>query len=104
MTALALEALRLGRRDLRLRVAITNSEPLLKHQRAAIAAAFDCPAPETYGMAETVAAASECAARQLHQRPEIGVTEPLTDGNDAETRASHELVRSGLLNPETPHV
>src|SRR5207249_4102303 len=65
MTALALEALRLGRRDLRLRVAITNSEPLLKHQRAAIADAFGCPVRETYGMAETVAAASECDAGAL---------------------------------------
>src|SRR5207249_10866755 len=79
MPALALEALRLGRRDLRLRVAITNSEPLLKHQRAAIADAFGCPVREIYGMAETVAAASECDAGTLHQWPEVGFIERFAD-------------------------
>ncbi len=104
MTALALEALRLGRRDLRLRVAITNSEPLLKHQRAAIAEAFGCPVRETYGMAETVAAASECDAGTLHQWPEVGVIERLADGEPAAARASGELVCTGLLNADMPLV
>jgi len=104
MTALALEALRLGRRDLRLRVAITNSEPLLKHQRAAIADAFGCPVRETYGMAETVAAASECDAGTLHQWPEVGFIERFADGAPAAAQASGELVCTGLLNPDMPLV
>src|SRR5439155_328042 len=102
--ALALEALRLGRRDLRLRVAITNSEPLLKHQRAAIADAFGCPVRETYGMAETVAAASECDAGTLHQWPEVGFIERFADGAPAAAQASGELVCTGLLNPDMPLV
>ena len=48
--SLAEECLRLGRRDLRFAVAITNAEPLLDHQREVIEAAFQCPVRETYGM------------------------------------------------------
>src|SRR5439155_25713353 len=40
---------------LQLAVAITNAEPVLDHQRAAIIGAFGCPVRETYGMAEIVA-------------------------------------------------
>src|SRR3989442_15652285 len=55
-------------------------------------------------MAETVAAASECDAGTLHQWPEVGVIERLTDGEPAAARASGELVCTGLLNPDMPLV
>src|SRR5205823_4377881 len=58
--ALAQEALHLGRRDLQVAVAIPNAEPVEDYQRQAIAAAFGCSVRETYGMAESVAAHSEC--------------------------------------------
>jgi phenylacetate-CoA ligase len=89
--ALALHALRVGRRDLRMAAVYTNAEPLLPEQRRTIAAAFQCPVRETYGMAETVAAASECAAGCLHQWPESGQVEVLPDG---------EFICTGLLNPD----
>ena len=53
-------------------VAITNAEPVFDYQRWAIAEAFQCPVRETYGMAEIVAAASECTAGKLHLWPEVG--------------------------------
>jgi len=71
----------------------TNAEPLLPEQRATIAAAFQCPVRETYGMAESVAAASECSAGRLHQWPEFGHVELHEHG---------ELICTGLLNPDMP--
>ena len=66
----------------RLLVAIGNAEPLLDHQREVIAAAFDCPARETYGMAEIAAAASDCEQGRLHVWPEAGHIEIFDDAID----------------------
>jgi phenylacetate-CoA ligase len=89
---LAMEVTRRGVRDLKMRVVITNAEPVFDYQRAAIAAAFQCPVRETYGMAEIVAAASECEAGRLHLWPEAGHVEAV-DG---------ELICTGLLNTDMP--
>lgn len=89
--ALAHEALRAGRRDLRMAAVYTNAEPLSAEQRQTISAAFQCPVRQTYGMAETVAAASECSYAQLHQWPEAGHIEVQRNG---------EFVCTGLLNPD----
>jgi phenylacetate-CoA ligase len=91
--ALAQEILRLGRTDLHLAVVYSNAEPMLPEQRSTIAAAFQCPVRETYGMAESVAAASECSAGRLHQWPEFGHVELHDHG---------ELICTGLLNPDMP--
>ena len=91
--ALAQEALRLGRTDLKLTAVYTNAEPVLPEQRAAISAAFQCPVRETYGMTETVAGGSECDAGRMHAWPEIGHVEVQDTG---------ELVCTGLLNLEMP--
>jgi len=91
--ALAQEALRLGRRDLTMLAVHTNAEPLLPVQRETISEAFRCPVRETYGMAETVAAASECRSGRLHRWPEFGHVELQPDG---------ELVCTGLLNSDMP--
>jgi phenylacetate-CoA ligase len=87
--ALAQQALRQGRRDLPMAAVYTNAERLYPDQRKAITAAFQCPVRETYGMAETVAAASECSAGRLHQWPEAGIIEPQANG---------EFICTGLLN------
>jgi phenylacetate-CoA ligase len=89
--ALAQQAIRRGRSDLKLSAVYTNAEPLYADQRRAISAAFQCPVRETYGMAETVAAASECSAGRLHLWPEAGLVEVRPDG---------ELICTGLLNPD----
>ncbi|HEY7785243.1 MAG TPA: GNAT family N-acetyltransferase [Pyrinomonadaceae bacterium] len=98
---LAEGALRLGRKDITMAVAITNAEPLFEYQRKAIEQAFQCRVRETYGMAETVAAASECEAGRMHVWPEVGVIEVL---KDSQTPTGHagELVCTSLMNGDMP--
>ena len=96
MYRLALRALRSKRKDIRLKVAITNAEPVYNYQRDAITAAFTCPVRETYGMAEIVAAASECAEGSLHQWPEVGIIEV------AGSSPAGEFICTGLLNKDMP--
>ncbi len=103
--ALALGALRLGRRDLRMAVVITNAEPVFRHQREVIEAAFACPVRETYGMAEIVTAAGECAAGRLHLWPDAGLVEVHADeqrGAPGAFGLAGELVCTGLVNADMP--
>jgi len=101
---LALEALRRGRRDLKMAVALTNAEPVFEYQRSAIAAAFRCPVRETYGMAEIVAAAGECEAGSMHLWPEVSWLEVLEGGAPAAAGAAGELIATTLLNADMPLV
>lgn len=98
MYRLAMRAIRSKRRNVRLTVAIANAEPVYDYQRETIAAAFSCPVRETYGMAEIVAAASECAEGSLHQWPEVGVIEVLGSAPEG------EFVCTGLLNKDMPMI
>ena len=100
--ALAQEVLRSKRRDLQMAVVITNAEPVFDYQRQTIAAAFQCPVRETYGMSEFVAAASECEAGNLHLWPEAGLLEVYADGRPAVPGDSGGLVCTGLLNEDMP--
>lgn len=103
--ALAQGALSAGRRDLLMDVVVTNAEPLFDHQRAAISEAFHCPVRETYGMAEAVAAATECERDALHLWPELGWTEVLGDGGEELCHGeTGDLVATGLLNTDMPLV
>lgn len=100
--ALARAAASSGGRLEQLRVIITNSEPVLPGQRAALESIFGAPVRETYGMAEIVAAASECPAGRLHLWPDTGVIEVLDDQEDRPTLKSGRLICTGLLNPDMP--
>lgn len=100
--ALAHEALQAGRTELAMRVALTSSEPLAGYQRTAIAQAFHCPVRETYGMGETVAAATECEAGRLHLWPEAGWIEVRDNDQPAPQGAAGEFVCTGLLNADMP--
>jgi phenylacetate-CoA ligase len=100
--ALAQEVLRSRQEDLSMAVVITNAEPVFDYQRQAITGAFRCPVRETYGMSEIVAAASECADRNLHLWPEAGLVEILADGRPADPGSSADLVCTGLLNDDMP--
>ena len=95
---LALRALQLGRKDIELKVAVTNAEPVYDYQRSAIAEAFSCPVRETYGMAELVGAGSECEEGSMHQWPEVGIIEIDKD----ETDSSGEFICTGLFNADMP--
>jgi phenylacetate-CoA ligase len=100
--ALALSIIQLKRDDLQMVVAISDGEPLFDHQRKIIKEAFRCPARATYGMAETVVAASECDCGYLHLWPETGMPEffendvPVADG------CPGDIVSTGLLNTDMP--
>ena len=89
---LACEALRLGRDDLQMAVVLTNAEPVFGYQRKAIEEAFKCPVRETYGMAELVAAASECEAGKMHSWPEAGSVEVLEDNRPVSKGDAGDLV------------
>jgi phenylacetate-CoA ligase len=98
--ALAQEALRLGRRDLKMCVVVTDSEPLFEYQRQAIAEAFQCPVYQSYGMTEFVAAASECKSNQLHLWPEAGLIEVFEHDQPLSNGGCGDLVCTGLLNTD----
>ncbi|HYE74172.1 MAG TPA: hypothetical protein VEF04_12615 [Blastocatellia bacterium] len=100
--ALAQEALRSGRTELKLKVAITNAEPVFDYQRQAISKAFNCPVRETYGMAEAVAAATECEHGKLHLWPELGWMEVCDGDTPVGSGQTGDLVATGLLNMEMP--
>ncbi len=98
--ALAQEALKLKRKDVAMDVAITNAEPLYEYQRQTISEAFGCPVRETYGMAEIVAAASECEHGSLHQWPDTGIIETGSANEDDPA----DLICTGLVNADMPLV
>lgn len=100
--ALAYEALRLGRRDLKMRAVTTYAEQLHPEHRRVIEAAFQCPVRETYGMVEMTAAASECEEGRLHLWPEAGWLEVLAGDTPVRPGQPGELVATGLLNFEQP--
>jgi phenylacetate-CoA ligase len=96
--ALARELCRLGSEPLRLKVAVTNAEPLTEHQRDTITRAFGCPVVETYGMSEVVAFSSECPHGGMHLWPEVGHVEV----HSQDASGTGELVCTSLLNPDMP--
>jgi phenylacetate-CoA ligase len=102
--ALAEGARQSGVQGLRLRVAVTNAEPLFAYQRQAIEQVFGCPVRETYGMAETVAAGGECECGAMHLWPDAGVVEVMSDGVPVPTGTTGDFVCTGLLNPIMPLV
>ncbi|MFP3867805.1 MAG: phenylacetate--CoA ligase family protein [Desulfobacteraceae bacterium] len=99
---LALEALRPKDNSLKMTVALTDGEPLFDYQRQTIAAAFQCPAYETYGMAETAIAASECGAQGLHLWPEAGILEVFEKGCAVAQGHPGDFILTSLLNPDMP--
>lgn len=97
---LAQEILRQKRRDVKLDVVITNAEPLYDYQREVISAALGCPVRETYGMAEMVAAASDCEHSRLHQWPDVGYIESATSSQA--TKEPIDFLCTGFLNADMP--
>ncbi len=98
----AQHALRLGRRDIKMSVVVTNAEPLSKLQRRVISEAFQCPVRETYGSAEIVGAASECNEGKMHLWPEVGLLESVDASTQIQNGVFGELICTGLLNEDMP--
>jgi phenylacetate-CoA ligase len=101
LNALGQAALQTGWRG-RMRVAITNAEPVFSYQRRAIEKAFQCKVQETYGMSEIAAAASECTEGTLHLWPDAGYIETLRNGTATPAHSAGELICTGLLNTDMP--
>lgn len=103
---LAREAAERGLRIGRMKVVVTNAEPLFPWQRETIRQGFGCETRETYGMAEIVTAASECPRGRLHLWPEVGVTEVFSDAGDepAEAGETGRLVCTSLINGDMPFI
>ena len=99
---LAQEVLSRGRGELKIAVVVTNAEPVFAYQRRVIEEAFQCPVRETYGMAEVVAAASECEKGRLHFWPELAEVEVVEDNLPLNEGASGDLLCTGLLNADMP--
>jgi phenylacetate-CoA ligase len=105
MHALATSIERAGAVAPQLAVALSNAEPLLDHQRAAIERVFGCPVRDTYGMTELVAGASECEAGSLHLWPEAGVVEIVDDDDrPCPPGTAGRVLCTGLLNDAMPLV
>ncbi len=97
--SLAQKVVRSKKNDLEIDVVIANGEPLFDYQKELISEAFDCPVRETYGMAEMVAAASECEIGNLHQWPDAGIIEGENSSSD---KGSADFICTGLVNADMP--
>lgn len=102
LVALAHEVLRLDRRDLAMKVVLTNAEPLMQTQREVLEQAFQCPVRETYGMAEAVTGAGECDCGSMHFWPESGVLEAFRGDEPLRAGEVGDLVATGLINEDMP--
>lgn len=102
--ALARNVHRLRLKPPRLRCVISNAEPLYDHQREMIAESFKCPVVDTYGMAEIVAAGSECSGGRMHLWPEVGLVEVVDEQQDLAVPEGGvgRFVCTGLLNADMP--
>lgn len=95
---LALEVLNSNYKNLKMKVVITNAEPLFDYQRKIIGKAFNCPVRETYGMGEAVAGASECEKNCLHLWQDAGKVEVIGEDNNI----PGDLICTGLVNMDMP--
>jgi len=87
-----------------LKAIISNSEVLTETYRKTIQQAFNCPVRDTYGMAEILSAASECAEGNMHFWPETGIMEIFNpaDGTVSQTQPSGMYCLTGFFNEDMP--
>jgi phenylacetate-CoA ligase len=104
LTTIAQTIIKKGIKPPKLKVIISNAEPLFQYQRELISKAFKCPVRNTYGMSEMVAAASECNFGVLHLWPAVGIVEILKDDSDETVKPGEtgRIICTGLLNNEMP--
>jgi phenylacetate-CoA ligase len=88
----------------KMKVVVSNAEPLFEYQRQVIGKAFQAPVIDTYGSAEMVVAAGECGQGGLHLWPDAGLLEIASDelNNPVEEGQPGKLICTGLLNDDMP--
>ncbi len=89
----------------KLKVVITNAEPLLDHQREVISTAFGCPVVQTYSGCEFAFGGNEDLTGSMYLWPEAGVLE-VVDANDQVLLRGQvgNFVATGLVNKAMPLV
>ena len=88
---------------IKLKVVVTDAEPLFAYQKEAINKAFDCPVRETYGQAEMLCAAGECEYGKLHLWPEAGYEELLDESNlPVKNGTPGRIISTSLMNEGMP--
>lgn len=88
---------------IKLKVVVTDAEPLFEFQKETISKAFDCPVRETFGQAEMLCAASECEHGKLHLWPEAGYEELLDNFDQpVENGTPGRIISTSLLNEGMP--
>lgn len=104
MYTLAYHVLQQGLEPPPLKVIFSNAEKLYPHQRQTLERAFGCRVVDTYGMAEAVMGAGECAAGRMHLWPDAGVVEVVRDDRDEPVppEGVGRLVFTGLTNWTMP--
>ena len=99
---LAEGVLRSGMGGIKMKVVLTNAEPLFDYQRRVIEEAFDCPVRETYGMSEMAAGASECEAGRMHLWSDASWTEVSSARHQQSQGNAGDLISTGFVNADMP--
>ncbi|GAB3738051.1 AMP-binding protein [Luteimonas pelagia] len=103
MDSLASHALATGRRDVRLKLATSNAEPLYAHQRERIGKAFDCEVRDTYSNSEMSIAAFECPGGRMHLSMDVAAVEVVDGvGRPRPPGEVSDFVGTCLLNFDQP--
>lgn len=99
---LANESLKQGIELPKLKLVITNAEPLLEGQRRVISKAFNCKVVQTYSSCEFSFSANEDMAGDMYVWPEAGKIEVVDKNGVISNYGLGELIVTGLINKAMP--
>jgi len=86
----------------KLKLVITNAEPLFDHQRELISAAFQCPVVQTYSGCEYAFGGTEDLQKNMWLWPESGLLEVLTVDGNIQPYGQGAFLATGLVNKAMP--
>jgi phenylacetate-CoA ligase len=86
----------------KLKLIITNAEPLFDHQRIMISKAFQCQVVQTYSGCECAFGGAEDLHENMWLWPESGLLEVLTENNKIEKYGQGAFLATGLVNKAMP--
>jgi phenylacetate-CoA ligase len=86
----------------KLKLVITNAEPLFDHQRELISTAFQCPVVQTYSGCEFAFGGTEDLQKNMWLWPESGLLEVLTDDGQIQPFGQGAFLATGLVNKAMP--
>jgi phenylacetate-CoA ligase len=86
----------------KLKLVITNAEPLFDHQRELISSAFQCPVVQTYSGCEYAFGGTEDLQKNMWLWPESGLLEVLTVNGNIQPYGQGAFLATGLVNKAMP--